>query len=225
MENETGVQGSAREHSTLAEQLFAKTPPQGLVDYLENHTDEMDESLKNVWQNQNAGAERKITPDSGQDGMEKCGKEKGWREVFGLAADEIFSAYHIASYVEYVAAAGKAEYDLPMAVNSWLTQGTEPGVYPSGGPVAKMMEVWIMQPRPLISMHRIFMYIILPISARSIQSLAIHFLFRKRQHIPTVRQGLCMQSDIIMQSALHRLALRIWENRSTLPQHISSGWM
>ena len=80
----------------------------------------MDESLKNVWQNQNAGAERKITPDSGQDGMEKCGKEKGWREVFGLAADEIFSAYHIASYVEYVAAAGKAEYDLPMAVNSWL---------------------------------------------------------------------------------------------------------
>ena len=45
----------------------------------------MDESLKNVWQNQNAGAERKITPDSGQDGMEKCGKEKGWREVFGLA--------------------------------------------------------------------------------------------------------------------------------------------
>ena len=141
VENETGVQGSAREHSTLAEQLFAKTPPQGLVDYLENHTDEMDESLKNVWQNQNAGAERKITPDSGQDGMEKCGKEKGWREVFGLAADEIFSAYHIASYVEYVAAAGKAEYDLPMAVNSWLTQGTEPGVYPSGGPVAKMMEV------------------------------------------------------------------------------------
>lgn len=142
VENETGVQGSAREHSALAEQLFATAPPQGLVDYLENHTEEMDESLKNVWKNQNAGAERKITPDSKQDGREKSGKEKGWKETFGLAADEIFSAYHIASYVEYVASAGKAEYDLPMVVNSWLTQGTEPGVYPSGGPVAKMMEVW-----------------------------------------------------------------------------------
>lgn len=142
VENETGVQGSAREHSALVEQLFVKAPPQGLVDYLKNHTEEMDESLKNAWKNQNARTERKTTSGRETDGMEKSGKEKGWREVFGRAADEIFSAYHIASYVEYVASAGKAEYDLPMAVNSWLTQGTEPGVYPSGGPVAKMMEVW-----------------------------------------------------------------------------------
>lgn len=142
VENETGVQGSAREHSALAEQLFAAAPPQGLVDYLENHTEEMDESLINAWKKQNAGIEEKTTSGRETDSMERSGKEKGWREVFGLAADEIFSAYQIASYVEYVASAGKAEYDLPLAVNSWLTQGTEPGVYPSGGPVAKMMEVW-----------------------------------------------------------------------------------
>ena len=51
-------------------------------------------SLKNVWKNQKAGAERKITPDSEYDGKEKDGKEKGWRETFGLDADEIFSALH-----------------------------------------------------------------------------------------------------------------------------------
>ena len=91
------MQGSAREHSALVEQLFVKAPPQGLVDYLKNHTEEMDESLKNAWKNQNARTERKTTSGRETDGMEKSGKEKGWREVFGRAADEIFSAYHIAT--------------------------------------------------------------------------------------------------------------------------------
>ena len=54
----------------------------------------LDASLKNVWKNQKAGAERKITSDSEHDGKEKDGKEKGWRETFGLAADEMFSALH-----------------------------------------------------------------------------------------------------------------------------------
>jgi len=43
-----------------------------------------------------------------------------------------------------VAAAGKAQYPIPMYANAWLVQhkGQKPGEYPSGGPVAKMMDVW-----------------------------------------------------------------------------------
>jgi hypothetical protein len=29
-----------------------------------------------------------------------------------------------------------------MMVNAWLDKGQEAGMYPSGGPVARMMEVW-----------------------------------------------------------------------------------
>lgn len=71
------------------------------------------------------------------------GKTKGqtWEKTFGRDAEETFSAFYIASYVEYVAKAGKTEYNLPLMVNAWLEQG-EAGLYPSGGPIAKMMEVW-----------------------------------------------------------------------------------
>jgi hypothetical protein len=47
----------------------------------------------------------------------------------------------VARYIDAVAAAGKAEYDIPLAVNAWLEQG-EPGNYPSGGPVGKLLELW-----------------------------------------------------------------------------------
>ena len=58
-------------------------------------------------------------------------------------ADEIFMAWHIARYVQTVAAAGRAEYPLPMYVNAWLAMDTtRPGQYPSGGPVHHMLNVW-----------------------------------------------------------------------------------
>ena len=45
-----------------------------------------------------------------------------WKEVFGPDADEYFSAYSIATYINEVAKAGKAVYPLPMYVNAWLLQ-------------------------------------------------------------------------------------------------------
>lgn len=66
-----------------------------------------------------------------------------WEKVFGDQAEEIFSAYHIARYVNAVAEAGKKEYPLLFTVNCWLNKPEEvPGTYPSGGPVSRMMEVW-----------------------------------------------------------------------------------
>ena len=71
------------------------------------------------------------------------GKEEGsWSEVFGTAADELFSAYHVARYVNAVAEAGKKVYPLPMSANCWLDKGGAPGSYPTGGPVSKVHEVW-----------------------------------------------------------------------------------
>lgn len=122
VENETGLQGNVREQSEQADELFAGQVPQKFADYMKAHTDSMEPEI--------------------QKAVEEGSSKGSWSEIFGDAAEEIFSAYYIAGYVEKVAAAGKAEYDLPMTVNCWLDKGEEPGVYPSGGPVAKMMEVW-----------------------------------------------------------------------------------
>lgn len=66
-----------------------------------------------------------------------------WTQVFGDDADEAFSAYGVSRYVNEVAAAGKAEYALPMYCNDWLhlaNDVTHP--YPVGGPTANMLDIW-----------------------------------------------------------------------------------
>jgi beta-galactosidase GanA len=60
-----------------------------------------------------------------------------WPEVFGKDADEYFQAWSIARYVDQVAAAGKAEYPLPMYVNASLSdplKPQDPVTYSSGRP-------------------------------------------------------------------------------------------
>ena len=123
VENETGLLGNAREVSDEADAAFAGEVPQEFASYMRSHTEYMEEDIR-------AAVE--------------AGAEKGsWSEVFGAAAEEIFSAYHVASFVEYVAKAGKDAYDLPMTANCWLDKAADtPGDYPSGGPVARVHEVW-----------------------------------------------------------------------------------
>jgi len=72
-------------------------------------------------------------------------KPGAWTEVFGKDADEFFHAWHIASFVEQVAAAGKAEYPLPMYVNAALRDAfkyQDPLTYSSGGPTWNVLDVW-----------------------------------------------------------------------------------
>ena len=122
VENETGIMGSGRENSDYADALFASDVPSEFIEFMKAHVDTMakdvSESVKN---GKNAGP---------------------WKDVFGDNAEEIFSAYHISGYVNEVATAGKEEYPLPMVANCWLDKGQKPGDYPTGGPVARMMEVW-----------------------------------------------------------------------------------
>jgi beta-galactosidase GanA len=61
----------------------------------------------------------------------------------GLHTDELFMAWHFARYAERVAAAGKAEYPLPMFVNAALIRpGYMPGRYVSAGPLPHLIDVW-----------------------------------------------------------------------------------
>jgi hypothetical protein len=53
-------------------------------------------------------------------------------------------AWNYACYIGHVAAAGKAEYPIPMFVNTWLRQNAteKPGSYPSGGALPHVMDAW-----------------------------------------------------------------------------------
>lgn len=130
VENEVGLLGSSRDHSPEAERQFTKKVPAELTEYLEHNEESLNPYLQFVWKRL---------------GQKTSGT---WREVFGEYADEIFMAWHFARYIDQVAASGKAEYPIPMYVNAWLGPSAYmhedglPGEYPSGGPVARMLDIW-----------------------------------------------------------------------------------
>lgn len=73
------------------------------------------------------------------------GKQAGkWSDLFGISAAETFNAWYIASYINEIAATGKAVYNLPMYANAWGREHLfhTPGDYPSGGPTTNMISVW-----------------------------------------------------------------------------------
>jgi hypothetical protein len=68
-----------------------------------------------------------------------------WPEVFGANADEYFHAWSVARFIDQVAAAGKAEYPLPMYVNAALRDPLTPGpanTYESGGATDNVLWIW-----------------------------------------------------------------------------------
>jgi beta-galactosidase GanA len=71
-----------------------------------------------------------------------------WKQVYGDYADEYFHAYSIASYIEEIAKAGRAVYNLPMYVNNALRDPLESPVMPwkgnfaSGGPTYDVIDIY-----------------------------------------------------------------------------------
>ncbi|WDZ98653.1 GH35 family beta-galactosidase [Mucilaginibacter sp. SJ] len=68
-----------------------------------------------------------------------------WQQVFGDRADEYFQAWSIARFIEQVAAAGKAEYPLPLYINVALRDPlTNPMAthYESGGATDNVIPIW-----------------------------------------------------------------------------------
>jgi beta-galactosidase GanA len=127
VENEVGVLGDTRDHSAAANAAFAGQAPAELTKYLKTHKDTLEPELLTLWVSH---------------GEKTAGT---WSEVFGegYRADEIFMAWNYARFIQAVAAKGKAAYDLPMYVNTWLGGGeARPGDYPSGGPQPRVIDVW-----------------------------------------------------------------------------------
>jgi len=127
VENEVGVIPEARDYSPTANDSFAAPVPSPLMNYLEAHQLTLEPELRTAWLA--AGQKRSGT----------------WQEVFGttsLTAD-LFMAWHYASYIQHLAAAGKAEYPLPLYANAALIRPNyEPGQYNSGGPLPQSMDLW-----------------------------------------------------------------------------------
>lgn len=63
-----------------------------------------------------------------------------WEQAFGSGACYQFEAYQYAKYVETVAAAGKAEYPLPLFMNCVATNGV---FAPAGGPNYDAHKMWM----------------------------------------------------------------------------------
>ncbi len=127
VENEVGVLGDSRDHSDAANKEFDGPVPAKLTAYLKAHRETLYPDLRDLWE---------------ANGARTSGT---WAQVFGdtTRADEIFMAWHYANFIQKVAAAGKAAYDLPMYVNTWLAgQDTPPGSYPSGGPQPRVVDIW-----------------------------------------------------------------------------------
>ena len=117
---------NGRDRSPLAAKAYAAQVPSELMDYLQQHKDTLIPEFKKVWET--AGSKTAGT----------------WAEVFGTsgAADEIFTAWHYASYTGRIAAAGKAEYPIPMYVNSWGNSFPRGNGSANGAPMSDVLDVW-----------------------------------------------------------------------------------
>jgi beta-galactosidase GanA len=127
VENEVGVLGDSRDRSSAADKAFAGAVPPQLTAYLAAHREGLYPDLRELWI---------------ANGAKAAGT---WTEVFGEGerVDEVFMAWQYARFMQSVAARGKAEYGIPMYVNTWLpSDNTPPGEYPSGGSQPRVVDVW-----------------------------------------------------------------------------------
>ncbi len=137
VENEVGLLNDSRDRSVLAEEAWLAPVPRPVVDAVAAGTGRIHQAWVEA-------------------GEQRTGS---WESAFGAAADEVFMAAAYASYVNVVAAAGRAELDRPLYANAWLDTpieldlpdmpdwaemagGDAAGFYPSGGPLAEMAPVW-----------------------------------------------------------------------------------
>jgi hypothetical protein len=127
VENEVGVIPESRDHSPVAEAAFAAAVPPALLGFMRQHRTALEPQFRSAWEDNGA----------------KPGGS--WQEMFGHAplTDDLFMAWQYATFVEHVAAAGKAQYALPMYANAALIRPNYlPGQYNSGGPLPHSLDLW-----------------------------------------------------------------------------------
>lgn len=127
VENEVGFKGD-RDRSELGNAAWAGQVPEALMRHLIKNRDQLLPETLQFW---------------------KSRRESGtWNEVFGddETSGQVFMAWYYATFINQSAAAGKAEYDIPMFVNASLAAqpGTlrKAGPASVGGPRAQVMDIW-----------------------------------------------------------------------------------
>ncbi|CBG74691.1 MULTISPECIES: DUF5597 domain-containing protein [Streptomyces] len=134
VENEVGLLGAPRSYGADAAAAWAAPVPAALAEALRNgaspYVQAPDEPSTPTWDLLTGDSDRKA---------------------------ELFMAWHYACYIEHVAAAGLARYDIPLFANAWLDSsvpngsesaniavagGSAPGVFPSGGPLPHVSAAW-----------------------------------------------------------------------------------
>ena len=116
------------DYNPIALELYEQRVPSLLTTYLKKNINHLKSCLKDVWAQSNF-------------------KTKGtWKEVFGDTPESraFFTTWQYAKYINFVAKSGREKYNLPMMVNAWIVQKPKdlPGVYPNGGPVSRVMDIW-----------------------------------------------------------------------------------
>jgi len=126
VENEPAVNGTDRDYSPEAQTIFNGPVPAKLIKAMKAAGKG---PVYDIWQR--AG-----------------GKERGtWLEVFDWPARDVVTSWSIATYIDKVAQAGKAVYNLPMYINvavgvsSWHTPMPDE-IFTSGNPLPKVLDVY-----------------------------------------------------------------------------------
>lgn len=121
VENEPGFFGAYRDYSADALKAWKAPVPPEMINYLKTHRGFLFPALEKAWS------------DSGYR------TEGTWEQVFGKSSDEgeykryteeLFTAFYYSKFLNYVAAQGRKELDLPAFCNAWAYN--KDGIYPHG---------------------------------------------------------------------------------------------
>lgn len=141
IENEVGILGAARDFSVGAEAEYKKDIPNSLAKHIKNC------SLCGTEAEDSEGMETVKNGESSKAFLSEADTNRiggSWEKVFKEKAEEVFMAWHYAGYINELTKCGKECYALPMFTNVWLKSHAleKAGVYPSGGPVPEMLDIW-----------------------------------------------------------------------------------
>jgi len=126
VENEIGMINVPRDYSEDATKLYNSPVPKTLTDYLDKN-------------------KKSLHPYIVTKTKTNTKRNATWAEMFGedIYTEEMFQTWTYATYVQQIASAGRKIYDIPMYVNVALnSRGRKPGEYPSGGPLAHLIDIW-----------------------------------------------------------------------------------
>ncbi|RHP36319.1 DUF5597 domain-containing protein [Lachnotalea sp. AF33-28] len=123
VENEVGILGAARDFSPGAAEEYRKDVPRALIEHIEKAGTSFLSEAADIY---------------------KSASDKSWANIFRRNADEAFMCWNYSLHINRLVKSGKACYALFMFTNAWLKESDDekPGVYPCGGPVPEMLDIW-----------------------------------------------------------------------------------